>query len=191
MHCCDKSPREPLREELKRKGLHLADFPLEGADDLELSVLIGADYYWRVVSDKVQRITESLVAIESCFGWALQGPVITSSVTDATCMHISLDEDTEISKQRHAFWEVESLGIVDEKTQSPEETEALQNFEQTITQKDGCYQVELPWRPDRPDLPDNFSKGTVEKPQEETKSGSDPVHTVQRCHTGLPAARHL
>jgi len=69
------------------------------------------------VTGKVQRITESLVAVESSFGWALQGPVTTSGVTEATCMHISLEEDTQISKQLHAFWEVESLGIVHEKAQ--------------------------------------------------------------------------
>lgn len=159
-----KVPGEPIQEELKRKGLQLADFTLEGADDPELSVLIGADYYWRVVSGKVQRVTESLVAIESSFGWALQGPVTTASVTDATCMYISLDEDAQISKRLHAFWEVESLGIVNEKSQSPEETEALRSFEQTITHKDGRYQVELPWRPDRPDLPNNIrvAKGRFE-----------------------------
>ena len=151
-----KVPGSPIQEELKKNGMQLADFSLEGTDDPGLSVLIGADYYWQAVSGKVQRITETLVAIESIFGWALQGPVSTSSVTDASCMHISLDEDTQISKQLHAFWEVESLGIVDKQTQSLEETEALQSFEQTTTHKAGRYQVELPWRPDKSDLPDNF-----------------------------------
>ncbi|KAI3361691.1 hypothetical protein L3Q82_002048 [Scortum barcoo] len=159
-----KVPGKPLQEELERKGLQLADFSLDGSDDPELSVLIGGDFYWQVVSGKVQRLTYSLVAIESSFGWALQGPVSTSSVTDATCMHISLEEDTQIAKQLHAFWEVESLGIVHEKAKSPEETEALQNFEQTVTHNNGRYQVELPWRPDKPDLPDNFrvAKGRFE-----------------------------
>lgn len=46
-------------------------------------------------------------------------------------MHISLDEDTQISKQLHTFGEVESLGIVNKKAQSPDEMEALQSFEQT------------------------------------------------------------
>lgn len=145
-----KIPSEPIQEELKK------NFPLDGPDDAELSLLIGADYYWQVVSGKVQRITESLVAIESSFGWSLQGPISSSSVTDTTCMHISLEVDTKISEQLHAFWEVESLGIVNEKTQSPAETEALQNFEQTVTYKNGHYEVELPWRHDKPALPDNF-----------------------------------
>ncbi|KAJ8011700.1 hypothetical protein DPEC_G00060970 [Dallia pectoralis] len=95
--------------------------------------------------------------MESSFGWALQGPVSTSSVSDAACMHISLQEDAQISKQLHAFWEVESLGIVSEKTQNPDETEALQSFNHALTYKDGRYQVELPWRADKPDLPDNFT----------------------------------
>ncbi|KAI3375601.1 hypothetical protein L3Q82_003921 [Scortum barcoo] len=159
-----KVPCKPLQEEVERKGLQLADFSLDGSDDPELSVLIGGDFYWQVVSGKVQRLTKSLVAIESSFGWTLQGPVSTSSVTDATCMHISLEEDIQIAKQLHAFWEVESLGIVHEKSKSPEETEALQNFEQTVTHNNGRYQVELPWRPDKPDLPDNFrvAKGRFE-----------------------------
>lgn len=49
-----KVPGKPIQEELKRKGLQLADFPLEGTYDTELSVLIGADYYWRLVSGKVR-----------------------------------------------------------------------------------------------------------------------------------------
>lgn len=40
-------------------------------------------------------------------------------------MHIGLGEETQISKQQHAFWEVELLCIVSGQTQYPEETEAL------------------------------------------------------------------
>lgn len=100
-------PGEHIRGECKKRGLQPADFHLEGADDAELSVLTGADFYWQVVTGKVERLTESRVALESAFGWAIQGPVQMSSMTDITRIHISLDEDTPISKQLHAFWEVE------------------------------------------------------------------------------------
>ncbi|XP_014836153.1 PREDICTED: uncharacterized protein LOC106914092 [Poecilia mexicana] len=106
-----KVPTEPIQAEIKKRGLQLGDFPLEGANEQELQMLIGADYYWQAVTGKVQRVTDSLVAVETLFGWALQGPVTTSSVIDTTCMHISLTEDTQLSKQLFAFWEVESLGI--------------------------------------------------------------------------------
>ena len=69
-----------------------------------------------------------------------------SSVAEATCMFIPLDEDTLVSKKLHAFWEFESLGIVSEKTQNPEGNEALQRLEETTTFKDGRYHVELPWK---------------------------------------------
>ena len=151
-----KVPGEHIRGEFKRRGLQLADFQLDGAEDPELLVLIGADFYWKVMTGKVERLTESLVGLESTFGWTVQGPVPMSSVTDTTCMHISLDEDTQISKQLHAFWEIESLGIVNDKAEKQEDTEALQSFEQTVTFNDGRYQVELPWRHDSPPLPDNL-----------------------------------
>lgn len=138
-------PGNHVQEECMRKGLRLADFPLEGNNDPELSLLIGADFYWQVVSGKVERITDSLVAIESSFGWTVQGPVSSSSVAEEVRMHISLDEDMQISKQLHAFWEIESLGIVDKKTPSPDDTEALQSFERSVKLENGRYMVGLPW----------------------------------------------
>lgn len=65
-------------------------------------MLVGADYFWRVVSGKVQRITESLLAIESCFGWALQGPVTTSSVTDAEALSVTTTEESQRKSLSHA-----------------------------------------------------------------------------------------
>lgn len=87
------------------------------------------------MSDKFETIPESLVTIESSFRWAVQEPVSSSGVTKAACMHITLVQDIQISKQLHASWEVESLGIINEKTQSPEDTEALQSFEQIVKLK--------------------------------------------------------
>lgn len=51
-----------------------------------------------------------------------------SSMTEATSMQIQLSETAQIDKQLHAFWELESLGLTNEKAESPEETEALQRF---------------------------------------------------------------
>lgn len=71
------------------RGLQLADFPLEVADP-ELLVLIGADFYWEVVSGKIERLTYFLVALDSTFGWAIQSIVSNSSETETTCMHINV-----------------------------------------------------------------------------------------------------
>ncbi|KAL2076870.1 hypothetical protein ACEWY4_027537 [Coilia grayii] len=105
-----KVPGEDIQRELKRRGLQFADATEDGSDYPQLSVLIGADYYWSMVSGRVERITDALVAIESVLGWTVQGPVTMSRVTEATCMHIHMEEDTRISRQLKAFWEIESLG---------------------------------------------------------------------------------
>lgn len=149
-----KVPGEHIQKEMNKRGLQLTDFT--GDEKLELSVLIGSDYYWQVVSGQVERLTESLVALESTFRWAVQGPVAMSSVTETTCMHIQLSKDAQIDKQLLAFWELESLGITSEKSESPEDVEALQQFEETSIFKDGRYQVEVPWRQDHPALQDNY-----------------------------------
>ncbi|XP_056094778.1 uncharacterized protein LOC130073406 [Rhinichthys klamathensis goyatoka] len=151
-----KIPGEHIQAELKRKGLQLADYPDPSTCDTELSMLIGADYYWHIVSGQVERITDALVAIESIFGWSVQGPVTMSSVSDTACMHIQINEDTLVSERLKAFWEIESLGITMQQTDSPEEEEALHMFEKTTQYKNGRYEVELPWRPDKPELPDNY-----------------------------------
>ncbi|GAA6090919.1 uncharacterized protein LOC112140627 [Tachysurus ichikawai] len=76
---------------------------------------------------------------------------------ETACMHISVAEDDQISKQLQAFWEIESLGIVHDKSPSAEEAEVLETFEQTVCFENGCYQVELPWKcaRDKSELKDN------------------------------------
>ncbi|KAL7881123.1 hypothetical protein SRHO_G00033770 [Serrasalmus rhombeus] len=149
-----KVPGEHIQKEMKRRGLQLAD--CDGDYKPELSVLIGSDYYWQIVSGRVERLTKSLVALESTFGWAVQGPMAVSSMTESTCMNILLRNDAQMDKQLHAFRELESLGITSEKPESPKDAEALQRFEETSILKDGHYEVELPWRQDHPPLQDNY-----------------------------------
>lgn len=89
-----KVPSKHIQQQLEKKGLPVADVSSGGKEDLELSVLIGADYYWRVVTGKTERLSDALVAIETTFGWAVQGPVVMSSINEATCMHIGLSDNS-------------------------------------------------------------------------------------------------
>ena len=61
-------------------------------------------------------------------------------------LQIELSEDAQIDKQLHVFWELGSFGITREKSESPEDLESLQWFEDFYT-KDGRYQVEPATRP--------------------------------------------
>lgn len=77
-----KVPDDQVQRLIKEKGLQLADFMLEGADP-EILVLI-ADFYWKVVSGKIERLTDSLVALDSAFGWTNKGNVSNSSRKETT-----------------------------------------------------------------------------------------------------------
>ncbi|GFX19923.1 uncharacterized protein TNCV_1434831 [Trichonephila clavipes] len=42
-------------------------------NDKEISILIGADYYYQVVTGRITRLNKNLVTVETLFGWSLQG----------------------------------------------------------------------------------------------------------------------
>lgn len=73
-------------------GLQSADVLGSSDKELELSVLIGADYYWKIVSGRVERLSESLVTTETIFGRIVQGPISMSSISEASCMKIVTEE---------------------------------------------------------------------------------------------------
>ena len=57
------------------KKLKLADKVSSGCSE-EIEMLIGADIYWKLVSDKIKKDNNSgLVAIKSSFGWLINGPL--------------------------------------------------------------------------------------------------------------------
>ncbi|KAG0445050.1 hypothetical protein HPB47_000994 [Ixodes persulcatus] len=61
---------------LQGQGITLADSSLRGCfSEPGVSVLIGADYHWRVTSGNVHRVSPSLTALETIFGWSVHGPL--------------------------------------------------------------------------------------------------------------------
>ena len=104
--------------------LHLAD-SAGARDDLSVDLLLGSDYYWSLVTGRLQREAEGPIAIETRLGWVLSGPVngITceQSVINFVSTHAfrvdSLPEPANPDAGLRRFWELESLGIhTDEKT---------------------------------------------------------------------------
>ncbi|GFU15780.1 integrase catalytic domain-containing protein [Nephila pilipes] len=126
------------------KGLKLADTT---NSDANVSVLIGADNYYDVMTDRIKRISRKLAAAESLYGWCLigiSGPPNKNS-SDSFAMKVVVEED--ISKQLEAFWQLENLGIepVNENLNC-KDNKILQEFEENIQFRDGRYVVKLPWK---------------------------------------------
>lgn len=103
---------EELGRELELKGMQMADTVVSGMEKQELGVLFGGDQYWKVVSGKVERLSGSLVALDSKFGWLIQGTVTTLNVTsereitDHGILHVSVGLQEQIHQTLRSFWEI-------------------------------------------------------------------------------------
>lgn len=149
-------PGEQIQQQLERRGLTSADVSGSTDLELELSVLIGADIYWKLVSGRVERLSDTLVAIETMFGWTVQGPVSMLSMSETSCMKICTEETMQVSNQLRAFWEIESLGISCKGEERAADAEAQEHFNRSVSCKEGRYEVKLPWHQDTTELPDNL-----------------------------------
>jgi hypothetical protein len=127
----------------RTRKLQLAD-PIEGERDLPIEVLIGGDYYWRIVQNtSTIRLSSSLVLLPTKFGWILTGNRTGITANQMTVNHVSLEHsDNEFRK----FWELESIGIMPNQEQplTRGDSQILQEFHDSFRTEDGRRVVSLP-----------------------------------------------
>lgn len=147
-----KIPFGPWIEDLKRKGVTLTDVG-NGHEDVE--VLIGNDYWGKILTGRKVNLECGLVAEETILGWVLGGRVpksATNVATVLTCMAMSSDVSN--------LWSLDVIGITDPiMTMSKEEEEkaALSYFNSTVEKNGNKYAVGLPWN-------DMSTTGSVQRP---------------------------
>ena len=136
------------------KGLQLAH-PITENENFEISVLIGADYYWSFVQDHVVR-GDGPTAVQSKLGYLLSGPLSTcpQSAT-ADLFHVSMLSIKEVPNIEQ-FWKVEAAGTTPSKEDSGKQF--LRSYIQSsiICQPDGSYSLRFPWIENHPPLPSNY-----------------------------------
>ncbi|GBM73328.1 hypothetical protein AVEN_258872-1 [Araneus ventricosus] len=119
------------------------------SEDLKLSVLIGSDYYWKVVTGRIRRrLTSALVACKSIFGWTVSCSNATlNNITrrSANVMNVAVDRigvnsNQEVDSLLRKFWELRAIGIKKEKETNEIDKDILNNFNKSIILKDGRYE---------------------------------------------------
>ena len=95
LHAC-------LKEIPYLKDLPLAH-PVTSDENFEISVLIGADYYWKFVQDCVVR-GEGPTAVQSHLGYLLSGPLPLSRPIETANLHIAILSCTTEGNDM-CFWE--------------------------------------------------------------------------------------
>ena len=151
-----KTYRNEVRKYSYLKGLQLAH-PVSESEEFSIEILIGADYYWSIVQDKIIR-GEGPIAIQSKLGYLLSGPLITHqdlntpvpvSMMNVIAMHRSEDIDIE------RFWRVESMGVEPISKEKEYENYLSHYQENSIHFERGKYTAKLPWRENHEPLPTN------------------------------------
>ena len=144
------------------KYLYLRNLPLAhpvgNTNKFEISLLIGADFYWKIVQDKIIR-GDGPTAVESKLGYLLSGPLSShGEADDVEVFHVRVMgiEDTSTTQ----FWDVESTGTL------PTTISAMTRDYQFLAaylkssvhqNQDGSYTLGFPWKTDHPPLPSNRS----------------------------------
>ena len=140
-------------------GLDLADSP-SPTNGLPVDLLVGADYYWKIVTGNVCRGEGGPTAIHTKLGWVLSGPssqgnsensLVNLSVTHV--LHIGTDPSTDyaLDNQLSTFWDLESFGVAENKGS------VLEEFEERIRFTGERYEVSLPWKTSNAPLSPNYT----------------------------------
>ena len=84
-------------------------------------------------------------------------------------------QDKELSSVLQKFWEVDSSGsIIESRVLKQEEGSAIKAFESSVQFKEGRYEVHMPWKPDAPELPNNFEMAVRRLKSTEKRLLKDP-----------------
>ncbi|XP_037924408.1 uncharacterized protein LOC119660102 [Hermetia illucens] len=139
--------------ELNILGLKLADTSYLNETEFKIGMLIGADIYWSIVKDDFKRITDNLVAIDTIFGWTLQGPISTqgTSVT-STNLNVGVIEDNSLES---LVDRIERLWIVDDITSNHHKLQVDDIIEKHIRKNGTRYEASLLWRNDECTIDNN------------------------------------
>ena len=135
------------------QGLPLAH-PVTAAENFEISLLIGADYYWELVGDHIVRGTGP-TAMSSKLGYLLSGPTLLPRPPSASIstLHVAAGHDQE-EHNLMRFWQVEDT--VTASTDSGKQFLQSYSNSHISRQSDGTYCAGFPWKAEHPPLPNNF-----------------------------------
>ena len=148
--------------------LRQCDFPTPAKDGL-VDLLIGIDnpeLHFSIID--FQGPQGGPVARRGPLGWTCIGPPMKSGESAVrshtlrtlcirgTSASTSIPACCNLDQTLRNFWEIESAGTeIQPRILSQEEKEALEKVKKSLVKVEGRYQVGVPWRGERPKMPDN------------------------------------
>lgn len=151
-------PKGYWLDEFAVKGIQFNDLSLGKDGIADIDIVIGSDYWGKIMKGTKESLPCGLSAFESIWGWTLCGPIPQTSQTDHYISMFMADESVK------NLWSLEVIGITDpieKQTQAQEEMAAMDIFRTTLQQDvDGRYKVKLPWVDELKLIPNNRHTAT-------------------------------
>ena len=162
---------------VKHEYAHLKDLWMsdvcKGRVSLEIDVLIGADNLWAFQSGKIVKgKDDEPVAIDTCLGWVVSGPLRGSSEFKTTSVNFVSQSGNQnannIGYDVNKLWDLETLGV-------KEFNDVHEALIDKIKFNGSNYLVKLPWKQGHGHLSTNYSnslarmKGQIKRLANEPK----------------------
>ena len=162
--------------DLKDKWPHLHQVPFESVSKrCQIDVMIGSDHpvFHHVLKEVCGDQPNDPVARLTNLGWVCFGPTLVEEFRRNPPSHFTRTyHSSQVNKPPppddilRAFWELESLGIVDkpEQQMTAEEKAAVAQVSKTLEVRNGRYRIGIPWKEGEPKLTNNYEAQRLWKP---------------------------
>ncbi|KAH7983790.1 hypothetical protein HPB52_014359 [Rhipicephalus sanguineus] len=107
----------------------------------DITFLIGCDAYWRVTTGKIDRINERLTAIDTIFGWMVQGPIKSDLRFPSSALFVS-SSDSAADLDVPSMWCLDAIGIDGAHSQTLEGNRHLFGSELGVSKRNKNHPVD-------------------------------------------------
>ena len=173
--------------ELKDKWPHLRQVQFESVSRRrQIDIMIGSDHpvFHHVLKEACGDQPNDPIARLTNLGWVCFGPTLVEEFRRNTHSHFTRTyRSSQVNKPPppddilRAFWELESLGIVDkpERRMTAEERAAVAQVSETLEVRNGRYRIGIPWNEGEPKFTNNYDVALVRlKSQEKSLKRKGP-----------------
>jgi len=175
-----KNYRYEIKDLHEFENVQIADAGLEFNETLKVDILIGADYYWKFVTNELIRSSKGLVGTSTKLGYIFSGAVNDESLAENYCSTLSAHVlkcqtyDEEMNTTLKKFWEIEEVGVEAKQQPVLEKFEADIKFDENVHR----YEVRLPFLEKYELLNDNLenSKRRMKGLLQKFKSNEELLH---------------
>ena len=143
-----------------RKWPHLKDLRLPRVDESGVSILIGQDVPEALWPLELRKGKEGQpYATRTRLGWSLNGPLESDSLAGESAFCNLARADERLDVQVEQFWKLEtSEALASSLPQfSVDDKRAVDVWERSVKVVDGHYQMDIPFKSEHSNLPDNRS----------------------------------